>query len=133
MKDYRKTNMIWFIVCALVGAVFVAGGVYLHNEGLIGFGVAFAVVVLLRMIMLIWRTRDEESKYEYNMSASDERTVYLAHKARSIAFYISVLAEAVLLIVMFILENPIYQWLAYLLCAQCLLYAGCYYYLRAKN
>ena len=133
MKDYRKTTLIWFILCIIIGIGCVISGVYFENEFLVGFGSAMGIVILLRLVKLLWQTRNDDSKYEYNMSMSDERTVYLAHKARSFSFVVTIFGEIVLLLTLFFLEEPVAVYLAYLLCAQALLYTGSYYYFRSKN
>ena len=133
MRDYRKFNVIWYIVCALIGGALVIGGSLAKIEQLIYFGVAFCFVIILKLALLLYRTRGEEEKYEYNMSMKDERTVYIAKTARSNAFYFSVLIEAVLIIALVIFKNPAYQIICFLLCAQCILYLAFYYYYRSKN
>ena len=132
MKDYRKTNLIWYIVCIAVAVGFFVAGLLLDNDFLTGFGFAFGLVVVLRTVLLLVRTKDSEAKEEYNAAMSDERTVYIVRKARSAAFYFSVLAEAVVGCVLFLLDNPAAHVLMMVVCFQCILYVICYYVMRSK-
>lgn len=132
MKDYRKTNMIWYIAMVIVGVVFLVLGLVLDNQFLSGFGVAFAVVVAIRLARLLIATKDEESKEEYNVSMNDERTVYIARRARSAAFYFSVIIEAIAVIVLRFMDNPAFQIVCYIMCMQVLLYLIAIYVLRKK-
>lgn len=133
MKDYRRNNVIWYIICALIGGSCIIGGTAANNDLLIYYGVAFCFVIILKLALLLYRTRSEEEKYEYNMSMKDERTVYIAKTARSNAFYISILAEAVLILALALCDNPAYQIVCYLLCGQVVIYLAFYYYYRSKN
>ena len=133
MKDYRRNNVIWYIICALIGGGCIIGGTAANNDFLIYFGVAFCFVIILKLALLLYRTRSEEEKYEYNMSMKDERTVYIAKTARSNAFYFSILAEVVLILGLALCDNPAYQIVCYLLCGQAVIYLAFYYYYRSKN
>ena len=132
MKDYRKTNMIWYIAMVIVGVVFLVLGLVLDNQFLSGFGVAFAVVVAIRLARLLIATKDEESKEEYNVSMTDERTVYITRRARSAAFYISILIEAVAILVLFFFKHPALHVISYILCMQVLVYVVAFYVIRNK-
>ncbi len=133
MKDVRKNQLIWYVCCIIIAAGLLLAGILLNIDFLCGFGTAFGCVVLVRTVMLLVRTKDEDARREYNASQQDERVVYIARRARSAAFYIMLLAEALGVVILSIMSHPAGMWLAYLVCAQALLYVICYYVIRAKS
>lgn len=133
MKDARKNHLIWYVCCIIVAAGLLIAGILLKIEFLCGFGTAFGLVVLLRTVILLFHTRNEDAREEYNASQQDERVIYIARRARSAAFYIMLIAEALGIVVLTIMSNPAGLWLAYLVCAQAVLYVICYYVIRARS
>lgn len=133
MKDYRRISIFWYTAMIILGAVLFLLGFLFENQFLNGFGLVFALIVGIRLIRLLISTKDEESKDDYNVSVSDERVVYLTRRARSAAFYISVLAEAVAVLVLYFLDLQVaMQAVSYVLCAQVLIYVVSYYIIKAK-
>lgn len=93
--------------------------------------IAIGAVRLLRLRRL---ASNPEKAAEYEASLKDERTVYIANKARSLTFAISVLVEWVIgMAAMYILEEQVLGLvLSYLVCGQCLLFTALYYYYCKK-
>ena len=101
----------------LLASGFIAGG------ALMGVGAA-------RLLRVRRLSRDPEKAADYDASLKDERTAYVANKARSMTFFICVyvqLAAALLAILVF--EQPLVgQVLCGLTCLQGLLYTVFYWH-----
>ena len=95
-----------------------------------GFGGGLTAVGLVRLLRVRRLSRDPEKAADYDASLKDERTAYVANKARSMTFFICVyvqLAAALLAILVF--EQPLVgQVLCGLTCLQGLLYTVFYWH-----
>ena len=122
---------------ALVGAagaaLFLAGlllGETEYGSYIGGFGGGLTAVGLVRLLRVRRLSRDPEKAADYDASLKDERTAYVANKARSMTFFICVyvqLAAALLAILVF--EQPLVgQVLCGLTCLQGLLYTVFYWH-----
>lgn len=79
-------------------------------------------------------TRDPDKAADYDASLTDERTAYVANKARSMALYICIyvhLAAALAAILIF-KQTLVGQVLCALTCLQTLVYTGCFWYYNRK-
>ena len=89
-----------------------------------------AALFLVGLLLGRRLSRDPEKAADYDASLKDERTAYVANKARSMTFFICVyvqLAAALLAILMF--EQPLVgQVLCGLTCLQSLLYTVFYWH-----
>ena len=70
----------------------------------------------------------------YDASLQDERTAYVANKARSLTFFICIYAQllAVLAAILVFHQPLIGKVLCALTCIQSLIYTGCYWYYNRK-
>ena len=122
LKEQKKFGILWLSIGA---ALFLAG--LLLGETECGGLTAVGLVRLLRVRRL---SRDPEKAADYEASLRDERTAYVANKARSMTFFICVyvqLAAALLAILVF--EQPLVgQVLCGLTCLQGLLYTVFYWH-----
>lgn len=75
-----------------------------------------------------------EKYKEYMIANKDERNVHLARKSQSYAFWITLMAQTVLLIVMGFLNRVNYaNMIAYLICFELAVYLVTYYILKARD
>ena len=129
LKEQKKFGILWLSIGA---ALFLAGLAWNTASAsyVSGFGGGLAGVGIARLLRVYRLSRDPEKAADYDASLKDERTVYVANKARSMAFFISIyvqLAAALLAILVF--EQPLVgQVLCGLTCLQGLLYTVFYWH-----
>ena len=128
LKEQKKFGILWLSIGA---ALFLAGlllGETEYGSYISGFGGGLTAVGLVRLLRVRRLSRDPEKAADYDASLKDERTAYVANKARSMTFFICVyvqLAAALLAILVF--EQPLVgQVLCGLTCLQGLLYTVFY-------
>ena len=130
LKEQKKFGILWLSIGA---ALFLAGlllGETGYSSYISGFGGALMGVGAARLLRVRRLSRDPEKAADYEASLRDERTAYVANKARSMTFFICVyvqLAAALLAILVF--EQPLVgQVLCSLTCLQGLLYTVFYWH-----
>ena len=124
-----KNQRIYGIILTAVGlvgwAVFIFFVKETKNTNLIGsFFAGFAAIGILRIIQSTKLLRNPEKAQDYEAMQKDERTVFIANTARSIAFYISIIAQCIASIIAYFVFDSLLacQLLCYITCFQCLLY-----------
>ena len=132
----NKVNfrMVWYIILIFVGtALTVTPELGWLDEFWRGMGGGLIGVSVVRLIQIgRYKTNDEYAE-RVNVRNKDERNVYLANKARSWAYYYSILLECVGIIVLRVMEYPeLSSLLGFVLCAQLLLYWGSWFYLKKR-
>ena len=130
LKEQKKFGILWLSIGSNSSA---ASDVYKRQEYgsyISGFGGGLTAVGLVRLLRVRRLSRDPEKAADYDASLKDERTAYVANKARSMTFFICVyvqLAAALLAILVF--EQPLVgQVLCGLTCLQGLLYTVFYWH-----
>ena len=125
LKSQRRYGFVLLIVGIVLWAALLIFSDKSKNAVLIGsYGMALALIGLIRIIKTSRLLRDKEKAEDYEAMRKDERTVFIANKARSMALYISVLAQSVAgLVAYFAFDNLIVCQTLYLVtCVQCLTY-----------
>jgi len=93
-----------------------------------------AVVGIARIRHYFLITKNEETIQKREVAESDERNIYISSKARSIAFYIYVLAVSLAVIVFHILgKTEIAVFLSYTVCLLLAIYWITYFIVRKKS
>ncbi|MBQ1251616.1 MAG: hypothetical protein IIY02_01740 [Firmicutes bacterium] len=132
----NKVNfrMVWYIILILIGvALAVTPAFGWMDEFWRGMGGGLIGVGVVRLIQIGRYKTNEEYAEKVNVTNHDERNRYLANKARSWAFYYSILLECVGTIVLRVMEYPeLSTLLGLVLCAQLLLYWGSWFYLKKR-
>ena len=127
LKEQKKFGILWLSIGA---ALFLAGLLLGETEYSSYIGGALMGVGAARLLRVRRLSRDPEKAADYDASLKDERTAYVANKARSMTFFICVyvqLAAALLAILVF--EQPLVgQVLCGLTCLQGLLYTVFYWH-----
>ena len=98
------------------------------------FGGGVCVLGLVRLLRAARLSRDPDQAADYDASLQDERTAYVANKARSLTFFICIYAQllAVLAAILVFHQPLIGKVLCALTCIQSLIYTGCYWYYNRK-
>ena len=95
---------------------------------------AIAAVGAVRLLRACRLSRDPEKAADYDASLKDERTAYVASKARGMALYICIYVQlaAALAAILIFKQTLVGQVLCALTCVQSLVYTGCYWYYNRK-
>ena len=134
LKEQKKFGILWLSIGA---ALFLAGlllGETEYGSYISGFGGGLTAVGLVRLLRVRRLSRDPEKAADYDAMLKDERTVYVANKARSVTFFICVYAQlAAGLLTLLVFKQPIIgQVLCLVTCAQSLIFCGTYWYYNKK-
>ena len=130
LKEQKKFGILWLSIGA---ALFLAGlllGETGYSSYISGFGGALMGVGAARLLRVRRLSRDPERAADYDASLTDERTVYISNKARSMTLFICVfvqLAASMLAILVFD-QTLVGQVLCGLTCLQGLLYTVFYWH-----
>lgn len=130
LKEQKKFGILWLSIGA---ALFLAGlllGETEYGSYISGFGGGLMGVGAARLLRVRRLSRDPEKAADYEASLRDERTAYVANKARSMAFFISIYVQlaAGLLAILVFDQVLVGQVLCGLTCLQSLLYTVFYWH-----
>ena len=136
LREQKKCGLLWLGIGA---ALFLAGLALQARDtasaGYVsGFGGGLVGVSIARLLRVRRLSRDPERAADYDASLTDERTVYISNKARSMTFFICVfvqLAASMLAILVFD-QVLVGQVLCGLTCLQGLLYTLLYWHYGRK-
>jgi len=134
LKEQKKFGILWLSIGA---ALFLAGlllGETGYSSYISGFGGALMGVGAARLLRVRRLSRDPEKAADYEASLRDERTAYVANKARSMALYICIYVQlaAALSAILIFKQTLVGQVLCALTCLQTLVYTGCFWYYNRK-
>ena len=134
VKKQKNFGILWLSVGA---AVFLAGLLLGDDRGgnyISGVGVGLMAAGLVRLLRVHRLSRDPSYAEEYEASLTDERTVYVANKARSMTFFVSIYAQIIAgLLALWVFDQPrVGQALVGLTSLQGFLNAGLYWYYNRK-
>ena len=130
LKEQKKFGILWLSIGA---ALFLAGlllGETGYSSYISGFGGALMGVGAARLLRVRRLSRDPEKAADYDASLTDERTVYISIKARSMTFFICVFVQvaASMLAILVFDQVLVGQVLCGLTCLQGLLYTVFYWH-----
>ena len=134
LKEQKKFGILWLSIGA---ALFLAGlllGETEYGSYISGFGGGLMGVGVARLLRVRRLSRDPEKAADYEASLRDERTAYVANKARSMALYICIYVQlaAALAAILIFKQTLVGQVLCALTCLQTLVYTGCFWYYNRK-
>lgn len=132
-KDLKKFSALVFPI----GLVFILLGVLVEEETgcfYSGFGSGLLAVGIAKLVQYRRLAKDPEKLADYEASLKDERTVYVANKARSMTFFVTVYLElAAGLAALYFLPDPLVgKILCFAASAQCLVFVLIYWYYNKK-
>ena len=130
LKEQKKFGILWLSIGA---ALFLAGlllGETGYSSYISGFGGALMGVGAARLLRVRRLSRDPAKAADYDASLTDERTVYISNKARSMTFFICVFVQvaASMLAILVFDQVLVGQVLCGLTCLQGLLYTVFYWH-----
>ena len=130
LKEQKKFGILWLSVGV---ALFLAGlllGETGYSSYISGFGGALMGVGAARLLRVRRLSRDPEKAADYDASLTDERTVYISNKARSMTFFICVFVQvaASMMAILVFDQVLVGQVLCGLTCLQGLLYTVFYWH-----
>ena len=130
LKEQKKLGMLYFVL----GAVLAIAGYFIKSSWLASVGGGVCVLGLVRLLRAARLSRDSDQAADYDASLQDERTAFVANKARSLTFFICLYAQLVaVLAAILIFHQPLVgKVLCVLTCIQSLVYTGCYWYYDHK-
>lgn len=134
-KKKLRTRLIVAISYIVLGLILVAIDVIGHTDNYFyfSFGIALAVMGLLRIFQHRKITADEKSIRQQELTESDERTRMIAERARSWTFSLSVTIAGIAVIVLSLLgyhEEALP--LSWFVCGMVVIYWICYIIISKK-
>lgn len=130
-KDLKKFSALVFPI----GLTFILLGILLEEETgcfYSGFGSGLLAVGIAKLVQYRRLARKPEKLADYEASLKDERTVYIANKARSTAFFITVYTELAVGLLCFLHSPLVGKVLCFAASAQCLISVLVYWYYNKK-
>lgn len=125
----------WYIALLVIGiALYVSAGfMELMDDFWGGLGLGFIIISALRLVQIVRYQKNDDYAKKVIIAHNDERNQFLANKARSTAFSISVLLEAVVSLGFHLMGKvEIAQVILLALCVQVIVYYVSYLILKSK-
>ena len=135
LRQQRSLAILYFVVGAVLFTVHFGMDEGDFRSGILGgMGAglfACGIVLLVRTTLIL---RDAQKAEEYHAAMTDERMVYLAQRARSMAWFFGLWMELIVsLVAIFILqEKQLGIILSDLICIQMLLYSALFWWYSKK-
>ena len=130
LKEQKKFGILWLSIGAALFLASLLLGETEYGGYIGGFGGGLTAVGAVRLLRVYRLSRDPEKAADYDASLKDERTAYVANKARSMTFFICVYVQlaAALLAILVFEQTLVGQVLLGLTCLQSLLYTVFYWH-----
>jgi len=117
--------------CIMIAASFIMKP---DNEFISSFGIALAVVGLVRLRNYVIITRSEERIKKQEILETDERNIFIVNKARSVSFIVYTLLLCVAVIVLsFLNMHQIAMWISLSVFLLIAVYWISYFIIRKKS
>ena len=134
LQEQKKCGILVIVIGLVMFAIgFLLGDAHM-GDFYSGLGCGLFVCGAVRLLRVHRLSRDPEKAADYDAMLKDERTMYVANKARSMTFFICVYAElAAGLLALLVFDQPVIgQVLCLVTCAQSLIFCGTYWYYNKK-
>ena len=135
LKNKMKMRMITMVVYIIIGAVLCVIGYtgMAENDFVFSWGAALIVCALLKIVQYILLMRNPEKMQEIAIAEKDERNIMIYEKSRSLAFTVYIMASAIAVIVLFLLNLEFAgQIVSYTVCGFLVIYLICCAIIRRK-
>ena len=121
---YNSKRMFWYGFLVVAGiSILVMSCFDLLDNFWSGFGGGIAAVGIIRLIYGIKYRKNEAYAKAVDVSINDERNIYVVRKAKSAAFYITVIALAIIGFILKIIGFDVYSQAAcFALCGMLIIY-----------
>ena len=134
LREQKKCGVLLIAIGLVTFAIgFLLGDAHM-GDFYNGLGYGIFICGAVRLLRVYRLSRDPEKAADYEALLKDERTMYVASKARSMTFFICIYAElAAGLLALLVFDQPIIgQTLCLVTCAQSLIFRGTYWYYNRK-
>lgn len=134
LQEQKKCGILVTVIGVVMFVIgFLLGDAHM-DDFYSGLGCGLFVCGAVRLLRVYRLSRDPEKAADYDAMLKDERTVYVANKARSMTFFICVYAQlAAGLLALLVFDQPLIgQALCLVTCAQCVIFSGTYWYYNRK-
>lgn len=134
LREQKKLGILYLVLGVILFLIGLLTDVSEKTNWLSSFGSAIAVVGAVRLLRVCRLTRDPDKAADYDAALKDERTAYVANKARALALYICIYVQlaAALAAILIFKQTLVGQVLCALTCVQLLVYTGCFWYYNRK-
>ena len=134
LREQKKLDILYLVLGVILFLIGLLTDVSEKTNWLSSFGSPIAVVGAVRLLRVCRLTRDPDKAADYDASLKDERTAYVANKARSLTLYICIYVQlaAALAAILIFKQTLVGQVLCALTCVQSLVYTGCFWYYNRK-
>ena len=134
LQEQKKCGILVTVIGLVMFAIgFLLGDAHM-GDFYSGLGCGLFVCGAVRLLRVYRLTRDPDKAADYDASLKDERTAYVANKARALALYICIYVQfaAALAAILIFKQTLVGQVLCALTCVQSLVYTGCFWYYNRK-
>ena len=134
LQEQKKCGILVTVIGVVMFVIgFLLGDAHM-GDFYSGLGCGLFVCGVVRLLRVYRLSRDPEKAADYDAMLKDERTIYVANKARGTAFFVCVYAQlAAGLLALLVFDQPgIGQVLCLVTCAQSLIFCGTYWYYNKK-
>jgi len=129
----NKKILFYLLFCILGIIIFTLTLIFEVDTFWNGIAVGFIFTSALKLFALFKYKNDSDYAKKVTIQNKDERNIFLANKAKSIAFYFYIIISAIAVIILRIFElNQESQFCAYSVCLLLILYYIAYTYVRKK-
>lgn len=133
LKEQKRFGILWLVV----GLSLIAVGLALRTpEGSFfsGLGGGIIAVGIMRLARVYRFRRDPERAADYEASLKDERTVYIAGKARSATFFVCIYAQLAVGLIAMLFDHTLLigQTLCTATSLQCIVFSCLYRHYNRK-
>ncbi|MBE6686821.1 MAG: hypothetical protein E7591_06260 [Ruminococcaceae bacterium] len=135
-KKKLRTRLYLAISYIILGCIMIAASFIMKpdNEFISSFGIALAVVGLVRLRNYVIITRSEERIKKQEILETDERNIFIVNKARSVSFIVYTLLLCVAVIVLsFLNMHQIAMWISLSVFLLIAVYWISYFIIRKKS
>ena len=110
---FTSKRMIWYWIVLVSGIlIFIGAAAEVIEPSASGIGGGLAAVAAVRLLQGTKYRKNEEYSRHVDTAYSDERNMFIAGKAKSWAFYITLIGLAVITIILFIAKRTLYAQIA---------------------
>ncbi len=134
-KKKLKTRLYLAISYIVLGIGMIAAGLITKtdNQFVSSFGLALAVVGIVRLKQYFVITKNEERIRKQEIAETDERNISIVHRARSITFSVYVLIACLTVIVLSFMQlHQVAMWISFSVFVLIAIYWITYFIVRRK-
>lgn len=120
--DFKKKLILGRVITFVFAALILIMGILQHNDMLISMAVAIFALGIVKVIQIARIVSNPKAYETYKLKSEDERNIFIARKAYSTSFWVSVYAEVIIMIILTALKNDYASIFSYIACGQLMIY-----------